>query len=205
MLGHSLRVDDLCQDVLIKMLRGLPRLLEPTLFEPWFFRLARQRLHRPHASRTLAADVRIFDPATDDPPVFVDTKKRDRARRCCLVAAAVRRDRTLLLMAQEGLSLAEDGARQPARRPPPSKPLASRERERLRELYEKRNLIFRTLAGIREGGTAALRPNLASRVLAACGGPAGAHDPDDRSSSASVRPWLPHAYARLNSGANSAP
>ena len=138
MLGHSAPVDDLCQDVLIKMLRGLPRLLEPSLFEPWFFRLARNAcIDHTRRERWRRMFV-FFDPATDDPPVFVDTKKRDRVEALlALLQRLSARDRTLLLMAQEGLSLAEM-ARATGTTTTTIKTRLHRARERLRELYEKR-------------------------------------------------------------------
>jgi len=138
MLGHAAPVDDLCQDVLIKMLRGLPRLLDPGLFEPWFFRLARNAcIDHTRRERWRRMFV-FFDPATDDPPVFVDTEKRDRVEALlALLQRLSARDRTLLLMAQEGLSLAEM-ARATGTTTTTIKTRLHRARERLRELYEKR-------------------------------------------------------------------
>jgi len=138
MLGRSAPVDDLCQDVFIKMLRGLPRLHDPALFEPWFFRLARNAcIDHTRRERWRRMFV-FFDPATDDQPVFVDTEKRDRIDALLtLLQRLSSRDRSLLLMAQEGLSLVEM-ARATGTTTTTIKTRLHRARERLRQIYEKR-------------------------------------------------------------------
>ncbi|MBI5382240.1 MAG: sigma-70 family RNA polymerase sigma factor [Opitutae bacterium] len=138
MLGRAAPVDDLCQDVLIKMLKGLPRLLDPALFEPWLFRLARNACIDHTRRERWRRMFTFFDPATDDPPVFVDTDKRERIEALlALLQRLPARDRTLLLMAQEGLSLAEM-ARATGTTTTTIKTRLHRARERLRDLYAKR-------------------------------------------------------------------
>ncbi|OQB95953.1 MAG: ECF RNA polymerase sigma factor SigW [Verrucomicrobia bacterium ADurb.Bin122] len=138
MLGRAAPVDDLCQDIFIKMLRGLPHLHSPELFEPWLFRMARNACID-HTRREKWRHIFTpFDPATDDMPIPVDAEKRDRAE--ALLALLQRlhpRDRSILIMAQQGLSLAEM-ARTCASTTTAIKTRLHRARERLRKLYEKR-------------------------------------------------------------------
>ena len=42
-LGRPDLVEDLCQDIFIKILLGLPRMKNPAQFESWLFRIARNR------------------------------------------------------------------------------------------------------------------------------------------------------------------
>lgn len=138
MLGKSAPVDDLCQDVFTKMLRGLPRLNDTSLFEPWLFRLARNQCIDHTRRERWRRMFTFFDPATDDPPVVVDVARRDRVDALLVLLQRLpARDRSLLLMAQEGLSLAEM-AQATGTTTTTIKTRLHRARERLRELYEKR-------------------------------------------------------------------
>ena len=138
MLGREAPVDDLCQDIFTKMLRGLPRLLERSLFEPWLFRLCRNQCIDHVRRERWRRMFTFFDPATDDPPEEVDQDRRDRVDALlALLQRLSTRDRSLLLMAQEGLSLAEM-AQATGTTTTTIKTRLHRARERLRQLYEKR-------------------------------------------------------------------
>lgn len=138
MLGRAAPVDDLSQDIFSKMLRGLPRLLDAKLFEAWLFRTARNQCID-HARREKWRRMfTLFDPATDDPPMEVNQDQRDRVDALMsLLQRLSARDRGLLLMAQEGLSLAEMAA-STGTTTTTIKTRLHRARERLRNLYEKR-------------------------------------------------------------------
>jgi RNA polymerase sigma-70 factor (ECF subfamily) len=138
MLGRTAPVDDLSQDIFTKMIRGLPRLHDTKLFEAWLFRTARNQCID-HARREKWRRMfTLFDPATDDPPMEVDQDRKDRVDALMqLLQRLSARDRSLLLMAQEGLSLAEMAA-STGTTTTTIKTRLHRARERLRELYEKR-------------------------------------------------------------------
>lgn len=138
MLGRYAPVDDLCQDIFTKMIRGISRLHDPTLFEAWLFRMARNQCID-HARRERWQRMfTFFDPATDDPPMEVDVAQKDRVDAIIsLLQRLTARDRSLLLMAQEGLSLAEM-AKATGTTTTTIKTRLHRARERLKQLYEKR-------------------------------------------------------------------
>ncbi len=138
MLGRAAPVDDLCQDIFSKMLRGLPRLNDSNLFEAWLFRMARNQCIDHSRRERWRRMFTFFDPATDDPPEQVDVAQRERVDALLLLLQRLSaRDRTLLLMAQEGLSLAEM-AQATGTTTTTIKTRLHRARERLRELYDKR-------------------------------------------------------------------
>jgi len=139
MLGRAAPVDDLCQDIFAKMLRGLSGLHDPSLFEAWLFRMARNQCID-HARRERWRRMfTLFDPATDDPPMEVDVARKDRVDAILLLLQRLApRDRSLLLMAQDGLSLAEM-AKATGTTTTTIKTRLHRARERLRQLYEKRS------------------------------------------------------------------
>ncbi|MFA5263000.1 MAG: sigma-70 family RNA polymerase sigma factor [Opitutaceae bacterium] len=139
MLGRSAPVDDLCQDIFTKLVRGIPKLKDPALFEAWLFRMARNQCID-HARRERWRRMfTVFDPTTDDPAIEVDISQRDRVDALLLLLQRLSgRDRSLLLMAQEGLSLAEM-ARATGTTTTTIKTRLHRARERLRQLYAKRS------------------------------------------------------------------
>lgn len=139
MLGRAAPVDDLCQDIFTKMIKGISRLHDANLFEAWLFRTARNQCID-HARRERWRRMfTFFDPAKDDPPMEVDTAQRDRADALLVLLQKLStRDRTLLIMAQEGLSLAEM-ATATGTTTTTIKTRLHRARERLRQLYEKRS------------------------------------------------------------------
>lgn len=138
MLGRGSPVDDLCQDIFTKMLKGIPKLHDRNLFEAWLFRLARNQCID-HARRERWRRMfTLFNPETDDQPVEVDQDQKDRVDALLsLLQRLSAKDRTLLLMAQEGLSLAEM-ATATGTTSTTIKTRLHRARERLRELYAKR-------------------------------------------------------------------
>jgi len=119
--------------------RGIPNLKDPALFEAWLFRMARNQCID-HARRERWRRMfTFFDPATDDPPMEVDVSQRDRVDALLLLLQRLStRDRSLLLMAQEGLSLAEM-AKATGTTTTTIKTRLHRARERLRQLYAKRS------------------------------------------------------------------
>jgi RNA polymerase sigma-70 factor, ECF subfamily len=138
MLGRSAPVDDLCQDIFSKMVRSIAGLKDPALFEAWLFRMARNRsidYARRERWRRLFVP---FDPATDDRPMDVDAAQKDRVDALLVLLQRLgAKDRSLLLMAQNGLSLAEM-AEATGTNSTTIKTRLHRARERLRKLYEKR-------------------------------------------------------------------
>ncbi len=139
MMGREVPVDDLCQEIFTKMLRGLPRLLDRKLFEPWLFRLCRNQCIDHSRRERWRRMFTFFDPATNDPPEEVDQDRRDRVEALLVLLQRLPgRDRSLLLMAQEGLSLAEM-AEATGTTTTTIKTRIHRARERLRQLYEKRS------------------------------------------------------------------
>lgn len=139
MLGRGAPVDDLCQDIFTKMLRGLPRLQDRGLFEAWLFRLARNQCIDHTRRERWRRLFTLFDPATDDRPEEVNQEQKDRAEALlALLQKLSVRDRSLLAMAQEGLSLAEMAAAT-GTTPTTIKTRLHRARERLRDLYAKRS------------------------------------------------------------------
>jgi RNA polymerase sigma-70 factor (ECF subfamily) len=139
MLGRDAPVDDLCQDIFAKVIRGLPKLNDPQLFEAWLFRLARNQCIDHVRRERWRRMFTLFDPTTDDPAEEVNTVQRDRVDALLVLLQRLStRDRTLLLMAQEGLSLAEM-AKATGTTTTTIKTRLHRARERLRQLYAKRS------------------------------------------------------------------
>lgn len=138
MLGRAAPVDDLSQDIFTKMIRSIAKLHDPKLFEAWLFRTARNQCID-HARREKWRRMfTLFDPTTDDQPMEVDQDQKDRVDALLqLLQRLSTRDRSLLLMAQEGLSLAEMAA-STGTTTTTIKTRLHRARERLRQLYEKR-------------------------------------------------------------------
>jgi RNA polymerase sigma-70 factor (ECF subfamily) len=110
--GRPESIEDLAQVVFIKMLRSLPRLDQPSQFEAWLFRMARntcidhlrrqkwQRLFSP-----LDSDTHAEIPET---PASVDTEELDALRHA--LDQLKPKDRALVALAQEGYSQNEMAA-----------------------------------------------------------------------------------------------
>lgn len=108
MMGRSEHVEDLAQQVFIKMVRGLEHLAAPAQFESWLFRTARNvcidQLRRQKLRR-------IFLPFGEEhenipePPGAVDSEELDALRHA--LAQLRPQDRALLALVQEGRSHAE--------------------------------------------------------------------------------------------------
>lgn len=108
MTGRSDYVEDLAQQVFIKMIRALDRLQAPAQFESWLFRLARNTCIDQLRRQKLR---RIFLPFGDEhenipePAGAVDTEELDALRHA--LAQLRPQDRALLALVQEGRSHAE--------------------------------------------------------------------------------------------------
>ena len=108
MTTRSDYVEDLCQQVFIKMIRALDRLEAPSQFEPWLFRLARNTCIDQLRRQKLR---RIFLPFGEEhenipePPGAVDSEELDALRHA--LAQLRPQDRALLALVQEGRSHAE--------------------------------------------------------------------------------------------------
>ena len=108
MTGRSDYVEDLAQQVFIKMIRALDRLEAPAQFESWLFRLARNTCIDQLRRQKLR---RIFLPFGEEhenipePPGAVDTEELDALRHA--LAQLRPQDRALLALVQEGRSHAE--------------------------------------------------------------------------------------------------
>ena len=104
-------VEDLAQTVFIKMVRGLPRLVDAGQFEAWLFRLARNTCID-HLRREKLR--RIFLPFSaehedlPEPAGAVDTEELDALRHA--LAQLPPKDRALLALAQEGRTQVEMAA-----------------------------------------------------------------------------------------------
>lgn len=111
MTGRSDQVEDLAQQVFIKMIRALDRLEAPAQFESWLFRLARNTCIDQLRRQKLR---RIFLPFgaehenIAEPPGAVDTEELDALRHA--LAQLRPQDRALLALVQEGRSQAEIAA-----------------------------------------------------------------------------------------------
>jgi RNA polymerase sigma-70 factor (ECF subfamily) len=108
MTSRSDSVEDIAQQVFIKMVRALDRLQAPAQFESWLFRLARNtcidHLRRQKLRRIFTA----FGPEHEDvpePPGAVDTEELDALRHA--LEQLRPQDRALLALVQEGRSHAE--------------------------------------------------------------------------------------------------
>jgi RNA polymerase sigma-70 factor, ECF subfamily len=108
MTGRSDYVEDLAQQVFIKMIRAVDRLEAPAQFESWLFRLARNTCIDQLRRQKLR---RIFLPFGEEhenipePPGAVDTEELDALRHA--LAQLRPQDRALLALVQEGRSHAE--------------------------------------------------------------------------------------------------
>lgn len=111
MTSRSDYVEDLSQQVFIKMVRAIDRLNEPAQFESWLFRLARNTCIDQLRRQKLR---RIFLPFGEEheniaePPGAVDTEELDALRHA--LAQLRPQDRALLALVQEGRSHAEIAA-----------------------------------------------------------------------------------------------
>lgn len=134
--GRSDYVEDLSQQVFIKMVRALDRLLAPAQFESWLFRLARNTCIDQLRRQKLR---RIFVPFGDEhenipePPGAVDPEELDALRHA--LAQLRPQDRALLALVQEGRSHAEI-AETLATSVAAVKARLHRAREHLREHYQ---------------------------------------------------------------------
>ena len=108
MTGRTDYVEDLAQQVFIKMIRALDRLEAPAQFESWLFRLARNTCIDQLRRQKLR---RIFLPFgaehenIAEPPGAVGTEELDALRHA--LAQLRPQDRALLALVQEGRSHAE--------------------------------------------------------------------------------------------------
>lgn len=108
MTNRSDVVEDLCQQVFIKMVRAIERLQAPEQFESWLFRLARNTCID-HLRRMKLR--RIFTPFAPEhenvpePDGAVDSEELDALRHA--LAQVRPQDRALLALVQEGRSHAE--------------------------------------------------------------------------------------------------
>ena len=108
MTGRSDYVEDLAQQVFIKMIRALDGLQAPAQFESWLFRLARNTCIDQLRRQKLR---RIFLPFGDEhknipePPGAVGLEELDALRHA--LAQLRPHDRALLALVQEGCSHAE--------------------------------------------------------------------------------------------------
>lgn len=111
MTSRSDYVEDLAQQVFIKMIRALDRLQAPAQFESWLFRLARNTCIDQLRRQKLR---RIFLPFGEEhenipePAGAVDTEELDALRHA--LAQLRPQDRALLALVQEGRSHAEIAA-----------------------------------------------------------------------------------------------
>lgn len=108
MTNRSDTVEDLCQQIFIKMIRAVDRLQAPAQFESWLFRLARNTCIDQLRRQRLR---RIFLPFAEEhenipePPGAVDSEELDALRHA--LAQLRPQDRALLALVQEGRSHAE--------------------------------------------------------------------------------------------------
>lgn len=108
MTNRSDTVEDLCQQVFIKMIRAVDKLQAPAQFESWLFRLARNTCIDQLRRQRLR---RIFLPFAEEhenipePPGAVDSEELDALRHA--LAQLRPQDRALLALVQEGRSHAE--------------------------------------------------------------------------------------------------
>jgi RNA polymerase sigma-70 factor (ECF subfamily) len=106
--GRSDAVEDLAQQVFIKMIRAIGRLQDPAQFEAWLFRMARNTCID-HLRRQKLR--RIFTPFGEEhqnipePPGAVDSEELDALKHA--LQQLPPKDRALLALAQEGRSQVE--------------------------------------------------------------------------------------------------
>lgn len=108
MTNRSDVVEDLCQQIFIKMIRAVDRLQAPAQFESWLFRLARNTCIDQLRRQRLR---RIFLPFAEEhenipePPGAVDSEELDALRHA--LGQLRPQDRALLALVQDGRSHAE--------------------------------------------------------------------------------------------------
>jgi RNA polymerase sigma-70 factor (ECF subfamily) len=108
MTGRSDSVEDIAQQVFIKMIRALDRLQAPSQFESWLFRLARNTCIDHLRRQKLRRIFLPFGPEHEnvpEPPGSVDTEELDALRHA--LDQLRPQDRALLALVQEGRSHAE--------------------------------------------------------------------------------------------------
>jgi RNA polymerase sigma-70 factor (ECF subfamily) len=108
MTTRSDSVEDISQQVFIKMVRALDRLQAPAQFESWLFRLARNTCIDHLRRLKLRRIFTPFAPEHEDvpePPGAVDTEELDALRHA--LSQLRPQDRALLALVQEGRSHAE--------------------------------------------------------------------------------------------------
>jgi RNA polymerase sigma-70 factor (ECF subfamily) len=106
--NRSDSVEDLAQQIFIKMVRALERLQAPAQFESWLFRLARNTCIDHLRRQKLRRIFMPFSPEHEDvpePPGAVDTEELDALRHA--LGQLRPQDRALLALVQEGRSHAE--------------------------------------------------------------------------------------------------
>jgi RNA polymerase sigma-70 factor (ECF subfamily) len=106
--NRSDSVEDLAQQIFIKMVRALDRLQAPAQFESWLFRLARNTCIDHLRRQKLRRIFMPFAPEHEDvpePPGAVDTEELDALRHA--LGQLRPQDRALLALVQEGRSHAE--------------------------------------------------------------------------------------------------
>lgn len=135
--GRGDTVEDLAQQVFIKMIRALGRLHDVAQFEAWLFRLARNTCID-HLRRQKLR--RIFTPFgaehenIPEPPGAVDSEELDALRHA--LAQLPPKDRALLALAQEGRSQVEM-AEATGTTIMAVKARLHRAREKLRQFYQR--------------------------------------------------------------------
>lgn len=104
--GRSDSIEDLAQMIFIKMIRALPRLDQPTQFEAWLFRLARNtcidHLRRERWQRFLSPLETEAHAEIPETSTAVDSEELDALRHA--LSQLKPKDRALLALAQEGYS-----------------------------------------------------------------------------------------------------
>lgn len=136
-IGRPDPVEDLAQQVFIKMIRAIGRLQDAAQFEAWLFRLARNTCID-HLRRQKLR--RIFTPFAaeheniPEPPGAVDSEELDALRHA--LAQLPPKDRALLALAQEGRSQVEM-AEATGTTVMAVKARLHRAREKLRQFYQR--------------------------------------------------------------------
>ena len=111
MTGRSDAVEDIAQQIFIKMIRALDRLQAPAQFESWLFRLSRNTCIDHLRRQKLRRIFLPFGPEHEnvpEPPGAVDSEELDALRHA--LAQIRPQDRALLALVQEGRSHAEIAA-----------------------------------------------------------------------------------------------
>lgn len=108
MVGHSDSIEDITQQVFIKMVRSVAGLQAPAQFESWLFRLARNTCIDHLRRQKLRRIFTPFGPEHEDvpePPGAVGSEELDALRHA--LDQLRPQDRALLALVQEGRSHAE--------------------------------------------------------------------------------------------------